>query len=118
MGTADALALISRLPRDQAEAVLLRVVMELDAESAARVLGKKSGSVRMAAHRGLKRLAKLLEQSLAAGVGIPAQRPATGPSGQPAQPPAGRAGPAGAGSAGRGVGRSAEDGTKRIPPRV
>lgn len=117
VGTADALALISRLPRDQAEAVLLRVVMELDAESAARVLGKKSGSVRMAAHRGLKRLAKLLEQSLAAGVGIPAQRPATGPSGQPAQPPAGRAGPAGAGSAGRGVGRSAEDGTKRIPPQ-
>lgn len=67
VGTADALALISRLPRDQAEAVLLRVVMELDAESAARVLGKRAGSVRMAAHRGLRRLAKLLEQPFAAG---------------------------------------------------
>ncbi|MFB7620295.1 RNA polymerase sigma factor [Kitasatospora sp. NPDC056181] len=93
VGTADALALISRLPRDQAEAVLLRVVMELDAESAARVLGKKSGSVRMAAHRGLRRLAKVLEQSFAAGVGIPAQ-PLAGPSGQPVRQAAGRgAGP-------------------------
>lgn len=80
VGTSDALALISRLPRDQAEAVLLRVVLGLDAESAAEVLGKRSGSVRMAAHRGLKRLAKLLEQSFApgvtgvVGVGVPAAR--------------------------------------------
>ncbi|MFJ8470333.1 RNA polymerase sigma factor [Kitasatospora sp. NPDC094011] len=76
VGTADALALISRLPRDQAEAVLLRVVMELDAESAAQVLGKRAGSVRMAAHRGLRRLAKLLDQPFAAG--IPAARAAAG----------------------------------------
>ncbi|WP_078911301.1 RNA polymerase sigma factor [Streptomyces sp. NRRL WC-3742] len=75
VGTADALALISRLPRDQAEAVLLRVVMELDAESAAQVLGKRAGTVRMAAHRGLRRLAKLLDQPLAAG--IPAARGGT-----------------------------------------
>ncbi|MED7954565.1 RNA polymerase sigma factor [Streptomyces sp. BE303] len=77
VGTSDALALIARLPRDQAEAVMLRVVMELDAESAARVLGKRSGSVRMAAHRGLRRLAKLLEQPFVpgpAGPGIPAAR--------------------------------------------
>ncbi|WP_327683932.1 RNA polymerase sigma factor [Kitasatospora sp. NBC_00458] len=77
VGTSDALALISRLPPDQAEAVLLRVVMELDAESAARVLGKRSGSVRMAAHRGLRRLAKLMDQPFAAGAagpGIPAAR--------------------------------------------
>lgn len=92
VGTADALALISRLPRDQAEAVLLRVVMELDAESAARVLGKRSGSVRMAAHRGLRRLAKVLEQSVAAGVGIPAQQPPAGSSGQPTRPVAGHVG--------------------------
>nr|WP_243438048.1 RNA polymerase sigma factor [Streptomyces sp. FH025] len=83
VGTADALALISRLPRDQAEAVLLRVVMELDAESAARVLGKRPGSVRMAAHRGLRRLAKLLEQPFGAGAGIPAARPAEPGAGRP-----------------------------------
>lgn len=71
VGTSDALALISRLPRDQAEAVLLRVVMELDAETAAEVLGKRAGAVRMAAHRGLRRLAKLIDRT---GVpGIPAQ---------------------------------------------
>jgi RNA polymerase sigma-70 factor (ECF subfamily) len=61
--TGTALSLIARLPRDQAEAVLLRVVMDLDADSAARVLGKRSGAVRMAAHRGLRRLATMLERS-------------------------------------------------------
>ncbi|MFJ9607770.1 RNA polymerase sigma factor [Kitasatospora sp. NPDC101176] len=91
VGTADALALISRLPRDQAEAVLLRVVMELDAESAARVLGKRAGSVRMAAHRGLRKLATLLEQPFAAGTGIPAARAAAEPAERPAERPAGRA---------------------------
>ncbi|MFC9325016.1 RNA polymerase sigma factor [Kitasatospora sp. NPDC057015] len=74
VGTSDALALISRLPRDQAEAVLLRVVMQLDAESAARVLGKRAGTVRMAAHRGLRGLAKLLERTGAAEAGIPHRR--------------------------------------------
>lgn len=58
--TEDALDLIASLPRDQAEAVLLRVVVGLDAASAAQVLGKKSGAVRTAAYRGLKRLAERL----------------------------------------------------------
>ncbi|GAA1235071.1 RNA polymerase sigma factor [Kitasatospora nipponensis] len=59
--TREALAMIAALPRDQAEAVLLRVVMQLDAQSAARVLGKRAGTVRMATHRGLRRLAGLLD---------------------------------------------------------
>lgn len=75
VATSDALALIARLPRDQAEAVLLRVVLGLDAEGAARVLGKRAGSVRMASHRGLRRLAKLLEPSGGRAGGIPAQHP-------------------------------------------
>ncbi len=37
--------------------VLLRVVVGLDGPSVARVLGKRQGAVRMAAYRGLKRLA-------------------------------------------------------------
>lgn len=61
LGTGRALRLISRLPQDQAEAVVLRVVVGLDARSAARVLGKRPGAVRTAAHRGLRRLAELLE---------------------------------------------------------
>ncbi len=61
VATDRALAAIATLPREQAEAVLLRVVMGLDSTSAARVLGKRAGSVRMATHRGLRRLAELLD---------------------------------------------------------
>ena len=61
VATDRALSAIAALPREQAEAVMLRVVMGLDSTSAARVLGKRAGSVRMATHRGLRRLAELLE---------------------------------------------------------
>ncbi|WP_017237729.1 RNA polymerase sigma factor [Streptomyces sp. SS] len=61
LSTRHALALVAGLPRDQAEAVLLRVVVGLDGPTAARVLGKRPGAVRSAAHRGLKRLAKQLK---------------------------------------------------------
>ncbi|MFI9750726.1 RNA polymerase sigma factor [Streptomyces collinus] len=57
LSTVRALELVRGLPRDQAEAVLLRVVVGLDGPAAARVLGKRPGAVRTAAHRGLKRLA-------------------------------------------------------------
>ncbi|MEV8555287.1 RNA polymerase sigma factor [Streptomyces sp. NPDC051917] len=60
LSTARALELVHSLPRDQAEAVLLRVVVGLDGPAAARVLGKRPGAVRTAAHRGLKRLARQL----------------------------------------------------------
>lgn len=60
LSTQDALELVAGLPRDQAEAVLLRVVVGLDGPAAARVLGKRPGAVRTAAHRGLKRLARQL----------------------------------------------------------
>lgn len=62
IGTDAALALIAELPPDQGEAVLLRVVIGLDAKSAAHVLGKRPGAVRTAAHRGLNRLAQLLAE--------------------------------------------------------
>jgi RNA polymerase sigma-70 factor (ECF subfamily) len=63
VATDAALALIARLPRDQAEAVLLRAVVGLDAKTAAKVLGKRPGAVRTAAHRGLRTLAAHLEAS-------------------------------------------------------
>jgi RNA polymerase sigma-70 factor (ECF subfamily) len=62
VSTEAAIALIASLPRDQAEAVLLRVVVGLDAKAAAAVLGKRPGSVRVAAHRGLRRLAARLTE--------------------------------------------------------
>ncbi|HEV7713595.1 MAG TPA: RNA polymerase sigma factor [Asanoa sp.] len=61
LATERALALIATLPRDQAEAVLLRVVVGLDAATAGRVLGKRAGAVRTAAYRGLRKLAETLE---------------------------------------------------------
>ncbi|MFI5657281.1 RNA polymerase sigma factor [Streptomyces sp. NPDC051684] len=60
LSTERALALLDLLPPDQREAVLLRVVVGLDAPAAARVLGKRPGAVRTAAYRGLKRLARRL----------------------------------------------------------
>jgi RNA polymerase sigma-70 factor (ECF subfamily) len=61
MSTQAAIAFIGTLPRDQAEAVLLRVVMGLDVETTGRVLGKSAGAVRVATHRGLRRLAERLD---------------------------------------------------------
>jgi RNA polymerase sigma-70 factor (ECF subfamily) len=69
VGTDTALGLIGSLPRDQAEAVLLRVVVGLDAKSAGRVLGKRPGAVRTAAYRGLRKLAEHLQQAGVATLG-------------------------------------------------
>ncbi len=63
LATARAIALIATLPPDQAEAVLLRVVLGLDAKAAARVLGKRAGAVRTAAYRGLRSLAHTLDET-------------------------------------------------------
>jgi RNA polymerase sigma-70 factor, ECF subfamily len=65
VATDAAVRLIARLPPDQAEAVLLRAVVGLDAATAAKVLGKRPGAVRTAAHRGLRTLARHLEQTQA-----------------------------------------------------
>jgi RNA polymerase sigma-70 factor (ECF subfamily) len=72
LATDAALALIATLPPDQAEAVLLRAVLGLDARTAAQVLGKRPGAVRTAAYRGLR----TLERCLAAGPARPPVTPA------------------------------------------
>jgi len=63
VATGDAVALIATLPPDQAEAVLLRAVLGLDAITAGQVLGKRPGAIRTAAHRGLKTLHKKLDRA-------------------------------------------------------
>jgi RNA polymerase sigma-70 factor (ECF subfamily) len=63
LSTAEAIDLIASLPPDQAEAVLLRAVVGLDAKTAGAVLGKRAGAVRVAAHRGLHTLADQLRAS-------------------------------------------------------
>jgi RNA polymerase sigma-70 factor (ECF subfamily) len=61
LATRAAFALIARLSRDQAEIIVLRVVVGLDTNAVAKLLGKRAGAVRTAAHRGLRRLEQLLK---------------------------------------------------------
>jgi len=67
VATDAAVALIASLPRDQAEAVMLRAVLGLDAQTAGKILGKRAGAVRTAAYRGLRQLARRLEAADSTG---------------------------------------------------
>lgn len=51
---------IRELPPQQTEIILLRILADLDNETVARIVGSSPGAVRIAAHRGLRRLAKTL----------------------------------------------------------
>lgn len=68
MSTEDALRLIATLPREQAEIVALRAIAGLDVAQVAELLGKRPGAVRVAAHRGLRRLASELSERVGAEV--------------------------------------------------
>ena len=65
LSTEQALRMIARLPKNQAEAVMLRVIIGLDAKQTATVLGKRAGAVRIAAMRGLRGLSGLLADTAA-----------------------------------------------------
>jgi RNA polymerase sigma-70 factor (ECF subfamily) len=60
LATQRAIALVSALPPLQAEVIMLRVVAGLDTEAVAELLGRSPGAVRVATHRGLRRLAGIL----------------------------------------------------------
>jgi RNA polymerase sigma-70 factor, ECF subfamily len=57
VGRDRALAWIARLPKAQAEVVLLRVLGDLSAEEVAEMTGRTPGAVRVLQHRALRRLA-------------------------------------------------------------
>jgi RNA polymerase sigma-70 factor (ECF subfamily) len=61
LGTAEALALLARLPPDQAEVVALRVLGGFSVDEVATIVGRPPGTVRVMAHRGLRRLEQLVE---------------------------------------------------------
>ena len=61
VSTQSAVALISTLPVDQAEAVMLRTVAGLPVSVVAEIMGRPPGTVRVLCHRGLHRLARTLE---------------------------------------------------------
>jgi RNA polymerase sigma-70 factor, ECF subfamily len=63
LSTQAAVALIATLPRLQAEVILLRVVAGLDTPAVARLVGRSPAAVRVAAHRGLRRLAATLAEA-------------------------------------------------------
>ncbi|MDT7577382.1 MAG: polymerase sigma-70 factor, subfamily [Pseudonocardiales bacterium] len=65
LSSREAIALIATLPQHEAEAVLLRTVVGLDTVATGTVLGKSAGAVRIAAHRGLKRLGRMLDEQAA-----------------------------------------------------
>ncbi len=58
--TDRAVSLIAQLPPDQAEAVMLRIVVGMDVARVATVMDRTPGSVRVLCHRGLKRLERQL----------------------------------------------------------
>jgi RNA polymerase sigma-70 factor (ECF subfamily) len=62
LDTRAAVRLVASLPPLQAEVVMLRVVAGLPVETVAAMLGRSSGAVRVAAHRGLRRLARTVPQ--------------------------------------------------------
>ena len=87
LSTERALALIGRLAPDQAEVLVLRVVADLDVAATARVVGKTRGAVRVLAHRGLRRLGRILadqavarEERATKGVTPPPRTSVTGES--------------------------------------
>lgn len=60
--TEDALRLVRTLPSSQSEVVLLRVVAGLPVAEVAELLGRSPGAVRVACHRGLENLARILSR--------------------------------------------------------
>ncbi len=85
ISTERALALIATLPPDQAEIIVLRVVVGMDATVVARVVGKSPGAVRIAAHRGLHALAARLAEA-GATTSADAAPPTAAPDGRTAAP--------------------------------
>jgi RNA polymerase sigma-70 factor (ECF subfamily) len=63
LDTRAAIALVARLPPLQAEVIMLRVVAGLDPAAVAGLLGRSAGAVRIASHRGLRRLAGMLAEA-------------------------------------------------------
>jgi RNA polymerase sigma-70 factor (ECF subfamily) len=63
LSTQSALELLAGLPRLQAEVILLRVIAGMDTEAVAKLVGRNPGAVRVAAHRGLRRLAQILAEA-------------------------------------------------------
>jgi RNA polymerase sigma-70 factor (ECF subfamily) len=63
LATREAIAAVASLPPLQAEVVMLRVVAGLDTGAVAHLVGRSPGAVRVAVHRGLRRLAQMMTEA-------------------------------------------------------
>jgi RNA polymerase sigma-70 factor (ECF subfamily) len=63
LSSAEAIRIVRQLPALQAEVVLLRVVVGLPVSEAAELVGRSPGAVRVAAHRGLQKLAQIMSET-------------------------------------------------------
>jgi len=70
LDTERVLHLIGRLPKTQADVILLRVIAGLDTERVGAIVGKQPATVRVIQHRALRHLAEMLrvDARLAQGV--------------------------------------------------
>lgn len=77
ISTDAALELVATLPPDQAEVVMLRTIAGLDVNRVAEIVGKRPGTVRVLAHRGLRSLARRVAAPVPARDTAPAPDPFT-----------------------------------------
>jgi RNA polymerase sigma-70 factor (ECF subfamily) len=63
LATREAVAAVASLPPLQAEVIMLRVVAGLDTGTVAQLVGRSPGAVRVAVHRGLRRLAQVMTEA-------------------------------------------------------
>jgi len=63
LATRAAIAAVASLPPLQADVIMLRVVAGLDTEAVAQLVGRSPGAVRVAVHRGLRRLAQMMTEA-------------------------------------------------------
>jgi RNA polymerase sigma-70 factor (ECF subfamily) len=63
LATRQAIAAVASLPPLQAEVIMLRVVAGLDTDAVAQLVGRSPGAVRVAVHRGLRRLAQAMVEA-------------------------------------------------------
>jgi RNA polymerase sigma-70 factor (ECF subfamily) len=63
LATREAIAVVGSLPPLQAEVIMLRVVAGLDTDAVAQLVGRSPGAVRVAVHRGLRRLAQAMAEA-------------------------------------------------------
>jgi RNA polymerase sigma-70 factor (ECF subfamily) len=82
ISTDAALELVATLPPDQAEVVMLRAIAGLDVTRVAEIVGKRPGTVRVLAHRGLRSLALRIPAPIATGAPV-----VVPPTADPVAPP-------------------------------